>query len=205
MKLYNGLSPNGARVGVFLAEKQIELPTVEIDVMKGETQTPQFLKINSLGQVPVLELDDGTIITESVAICRYLESLHPDPALFGKGAKEQAQVTMWNRRIERHIFDTVGNVGMHEMPFFANHIEQMPEYAKSLRRRFAKKLAWLNDELSDGRPFVAGEAFSVADITGMAAFMVCYFIKQDVPADFSHVKKWEQNLRARPSWPVPRS
>jgi len=92
MKLYNGLSPNGARVGIFLAEKGIELPTVEIDVMKGETQTPTFLKINSLGQVPVLELDDGTIITESVAICWYLESLHAEPALFGRDAKEQARI-----------------------------------------------------------------------------------------------------------------
>ena len=157
MKLYNGMSPNGARVGVFLAEKEIELATVNVDVMKGETLKPEFLKINSLGQVPVLELDDGTIIAESVAICRYLETLHPKPALFGESAKEQAQIEMWNRRIERHIFDTVGNVGMHEMPFFANHIEQMPEYAQSLRRRFGQKLAWLNDELSDGRPYVAGD------------------------------------------------
>ena len=202
MKLYNGLSPNGARVGIFLAEKQIEVPIVEIDVMKGETQTPAYLKINSLGQVPVLELDDGTMIAESVAICRYLESLHAEPALFGSDAKEQAQIEMWNRRIERHIFDTVGNVGMHEMPFFANHIEQMPEYAKSLRRRFTEKLSWLEAELSDGRPFVAGETFSVADITGMAAFMICHFIKQDVPADVANVKKWEQRLRARPSWPT---
>ena len=146
MKLYNGLSPNGARVGIFLAEKQIEVPTVEIDVMKGETQTPAYLKINSLGQVPVLELDDGT--SYNGERCNL-----PVPGIAARGTprysvevrKEQAQIEMWNRRIERHIFDTVGNVGMHEMPFFANHIEQMPEYAKSLRRRFVQKLSWLDD------------------------------------------------------------
>ena len=202
MRLYNGMSPNGARVEIFLAEKKIEIPKVEIDVMKGDTQTPDYLKINSLGQVPVLELDDGTVITESVAICRYLETLHAEPALFGKGAKEQAQVEMWNRRIERHIFDTVGNIGMHEMPFFAKHIEQMPEYANSLRRRFIQKLSWLNNELSDCRPFVVGQSFSVADITGMAAFIICNFINQDVPSDFTHVKQWERNLRERTSWPT---
>ena len=202
MKLYNGMSPNGARVAIFLAEKKIELPTVEIDVMKGETQTPSYLKINSLGQVPVLETDDGTIITESVAICRYIEALHAEPALFGKGAIEQAQVEMWNRRVERHIFDTVGNVGMHEMPFFANHIEQLPEYAQSLRRRFLQKLSWLDEELSDGRPFIVGEMFSVADITGMATFMICHFIQQDVPSDFVNVKRWEERLRTQPSWPA---
>jgi glutathione S-transferase len=114
MKLYNGLSPNGARVTTFLAEKGVDIPTVDISVLDGQTRTPEFRKINSLGQVPVLELDDGTILTESVAICRYLELIHPKPSLFGESRVEQAQIEMWNRRMERHIFDTVGNVGMHK-------------------------------------------------------------------------------------------
>jgi len=202
MKLYNGMSPNGARVKIFLAEKGIEVPTVEISVMEGETRTAEFIKINSLGQVPVLELDDGTILTESVAICRYLESLHPTPNLFGESPKEQGQIEMWNRRMERHIMDTVGNVGMHEMPLFADQIEQMPEYAKSLRRRFPEKLSWLDSEMSDGRNFVAGDTFSVADITGMAALMICHFIEETIPSDVTYVKKWEDRMVSRPSWPM---
>ena len=201
MKLYNGFSPNGARVAVFLAEKDVTIPTADVSVLKGETRTPEFRKINSLGQVPVLELDDGTILTESVAICRYLESLYPKPSLFGEDALAQARIEMWNRRMERHIFDTVGNVGMHEMPMFADQIEQIPEYAASLRRRFAEKLSWLDAEMADGRPFIAGDTFSVADITGMAALMVCHFIEEKVPTDFEHVKAWEDRMRARPSWP----
>ncbi len=201
MKLYNGFSPNGARVAVFLAEKDVTIPTADVSVLKGETRTPEFRKINSLGQVPVLELDDGTILTESVAICRYLESLYPKPSLFGEDALAQARIEMWNRRMERHIFDTVGNVGMHEMPLFADQIEQIPEYAASLRRRFAAKLSWLDAEMADGRPFIAGDTFSVADITGMAALMVCHFIEEKVPTDFEHVKAWEDRMRARPSWP----
>lgn len=202
MKLFNGVSPNGARVKVFLAEKGVDLPTVAISLPDGETRTPDFRKINSLGQVPVLELDDGTFLTESVAICRYLEALHPTPSLFGDTPIDQARIEMWNRRIERHIFDVVGDIGLHEIPFFADQIEQMPAYAKSMRRRFTKKLAWLDDEMSDGRPYIVGDTFSVADITGVAALMVCHFIGDSIPDDFKHVKAWENRLRARPSWPM---
>jgi len=202
MKLYNGMSPNGARVQVFLAEKGIEIPTVDVSILEGATRTAAFRKINSLGQVPVLELEDGTKLTESVAICRYLEALHPKPALFGESAVEQARIEMWNRRIERHIFDTVGNAGMHEMPLFADQIEQIPEYAASLRRRFGEKLQWLDTELSDGRAFMAGDAFSVADITGMAALMICQIIEEPIPEAVAHVNKWADKMRARPSWPM---
>lgn len=202
MKLYNGMSPNGARVQIYLAEKEIEITTENVDILAGETRTAAFRQINSLGQVPVLELDDGTKITESVAICRYLETLHPKPPLFGESAVEQAQVEMWNRRIERHIFDTVGNVGMHEMPLFADQIEQFPEYAASLRRRFGDKLKWLDSELSDGRAFVAGDRFSIADITGMAALMICQIIDQTIPESVSHVNRWADKMRSRPTWPM---
>ncbi len=202
MKLYNGMSPNGARVQIYLAEKEIEIKTENVDILAGETRTAAFRQINSLGQVPVLELDDGTRITESVAICRYLETLHPKPPLFGENATEQAQVEMWNRRIERHIFDTVGNVGMHEMPLFADQIEQFPEYAASLRRRFGDKLQWLDGELSDGRAFVAGDRFSVADITGMASLMICQIIDQAIPESVSHVNRWADKMRSRPTWPM---
>lgn len=99
MKLYNGMSPNGMRVKVFLAEKNIDVPVTNIDVMAGDTKKPEYLSMNSLGEVPVLELDDGKIITESLAICRYFEILHPEPSLMGESAAEQAHIEMWTRRI----------------------------------------------------------------------------------------------------------
>ena len=202
MKLYNGKSPNGARIDIYLAEKGIEIATVNVDIMAGETRTAAFREINSLGQVPVLELDDGTRLTESVAICRYLEALHPKPSLFGETPLEQARIEMWNRRMERHIFDTVGNVGMHEMPLFADQIEQIPAYAASLRRRAGEKMQWLDKEFSDGRAFVAGDTFSVADITGMAALMICQIIDQPIAGDVTHVNRWADKMRARSTLPM---
>lgn len=110
MKLYNGMSPNGMRVNVFLAEKGIEVPTVNIDVMAGDTKKPDCLSINSLGEVPVLKLDDGQVITESLAICRYFEVLNPEPSLMGTSAAEQANIEMWTRRMEQQIFQAVGTI-----------------------------------------------------------------------------------------------
>lgn len=201
MKLYNGMSPNGMRVQVFLTEKGIEIPTTNIDVMAGDTQKPEYLAVNSLGEVPVLELDDGQIITESLAICRYLEVLHPKPSLMGVSAAEQANIEMWTRRMEQQIFSAVGTIGLHEIPYFAHKIEQFPDYAASQRKAFPKKLAWLDGEISDGRPYIAGDKFSVADITGMAALMVCGFIKIDIPSEYTHVNKWAKSMQSRPSWP----
>src|SRR5215472_5670202 len=114
MKIYDyKLAPNPRRVRVFLAEKGINVPFEEIDIMKGVNRQPEFLKKNSLGGIPVLELDDGRYLAESVAICRYFELLHPEPALFGKGAFEQATIEMWNRRIELALFVPVGMVWAH--------------------------------------------------------------------------------------------
>lgn len=202
MKLYNGMSPNGMRVQVYLTEKNIDVLTSNIDVMAGDTKKSDFLSMNSLGEVPVLVLDDGQIITESLAICRYFEVLNPKPSLMGESAAEQANIEMWARRIEQQIFATVSAIGLHEIPYFEHKIEQMPKYATSCRRTFAKKIAWLDGEISDGRPFIAGDKFSVADITGMAALMVCGFLNIETPSELKHVNKWTKSMRARPSWPA---
>lgn len=201
MKLYNGMSPNGARVAVFLAEKEIEIPTQPVDLMAGEQRTDWFLEINSLGQVPVLELDDGSHLTESIAICRYLETLHPEPALFGKTPREQAFVEMWIRRIELWLFNVAGDIGQHEFPFFKDRIEQNADYAASRRRDFAQRLRWLDQELSDDRPFVGGERFSMADIVGMTMLMLAGFAAIALPDELTHVKRWEAAMKARPSFP----
>ena len=200
MKLHDALAPNAWRVQAFIKEKGIDIPRQTISVVEGDTRKPDFLAINSLGEVPVLELDDGTRITESVAICRYLESLHPTPALFGTTPLAQAQVEMWNRRMEQQIFGYCAQFGLHMIPFFADKIEQMPEYAETQRRMLAKKWAWLDTELADGRPFIAGDAMSVADITGATALIICGFMDLEVPANAANVQRWADAMRERPSW-----
>ena len=202
MKLYNGMSPNGMRVQVYLTEKNIDVPASNIDVMAGDTQKPDFRSMNSLGEVPVLVLNNGQVITESLAICRYFEVLNPKPSLMGESAAEQANIEMWTRRIEQQIFAPVSAIGLHEIPYFEHKLEQMPEYAVWCRRSFTEKLTWLEGEMSDGRPYIAGVDFSVADITGMAALMVCGFLNIEIPSELKHVNRWAKSMRARPSWPA---
>lgn len=186
---------------MFLAEKGIAIPDVPIALLEGESRKPDFLKINSLGEVPVLELDDGTYITESIAICRYLESQNPEPSLFGKTPLAQARIEMWNRRMERHLMDVIGNVGLHSFEFFKEKIEQIPAYADSQRRLMAKKWAWFDQEMSDGRPFVAGDAISVADLTGAAALRIQEYAQESIPDGLNHAKAWAERIYARPGWP----
>src|ERR1700683_2942487 len=138
MKIYDfKLAPNPRRVRVFLVEKGISVPFEEIDIFKGINRQPEFLKKNSLGGIPVLELDDGRHLAESVAICRYFEVLHPEPALFGKGAFEMATVEMWNRRRGRGLFVPVGMVVGHSPELTRARIKQIPEMGAQRRRGVA--------------------------------------------------------------------
>jgi len=201
MKLYNGMSPNGARVMIFMAEKGIEIPTVSIDLMANEGQAPEFLKINALGQVPVLQLDDGRYLTESVAICRYLEGLHPEPNLFGKTPEGQAFVEMWMRRIELWLFNVAGDVGLHEIEFFKYRVDQNADYAAYCRRILVERLAWLDAEMADGRTFIVGDTFTMADIIGMGLVMVMGFTQIEVPSELTNVTRWQQAMISRPTFP----
>jgi glutathione S-transferase len=200
MKLHCGLGPNSYRVRIFLGEKGIDVPRVDVDLMKGVHKQPAFLKLNSLGQIPVLELDDGAVITESIAICRYFEALQPEPALFGTDPVSQARVEMWNRRAEIELFGTVGDVALHSDPFFAGRITQFPAFADAQREAVPGKWAWLEREMADGRPFLAGETFSVADITGSVAAWLGGAFGMAVPADLKNVNRWLERIRSRPSW-----
>ncbi|MDH3665523.1 MAG: glutathione S-transferase family protein [Paracoccaceae bacterium] len=200
MKLYDAMTPNSLRVNVFLAEKGIEVAREKIDVMQGGTRTPAFLAKNSLGELPVLELDDGRILTESVAICRYFEALHPKPSLLGEDAVKAAMVEMWNRRIEFHIFGPIGDMGRHTLAFFADRLEQIPAYAASQKPLFAENWAWLDPEMCDRRPFIAGEAFTIADITGMAAIFVSDITGTPPPGGCDHAGAWAERMRARESF-----
>ena len=200
MKLYDGRAPNPWRVRIFLAEKGIEVPRQQLALLEGETRTEAFGQINPRHEVPVLELDDGTRIAESLAICRYLEEQHPEPPLFGADAVERALVEMWTRRVELHLFAAIGAIGLHELPFFATKIEQIPAYAATQRRRADAEWAWLDGQMADGRDWIAGQRFTVADITAMAALMVADLIGAPVPDTLPRAKAWEARARARPSW-----
>ncbi len=200
MKLYAGFAPNAFRVLAFMHEKNLDLPIEQIDVLKGEARKEDHLKRNSLGEIPVLELDDGSYLSESIAICRYLESLHPEVPLMGENALNSARIEMWNRRMEQQIMGPYSEVGLHAMPIFADKIEQIPEYAESQRRLTSERWAWFNEEMSDGRAFVAGDTFTVADITGMTALMISGFLDLDVPSDLRHANRWVNAVKARPSW-----
>ena len=200
MKLYNAAAPSPRRVRIFLAEKRIEIPREDLDLFQGASRTPEFLAKNSLGGTPVLELDDGTILTESVAICRYLESLHPEPPLMGADALETAKIEMWDRRMEIEIFATLGTIAQHSFEFFADRIEQFPDFAEAQKRMAVKKWQWLDGEMADGRPYIAGDRFSIADITGMTALMIGEFVGVEIPAGLERVNNWNDSVRSRDSW-----
>lgn len=200
MKLYSAPGPNSYRVRIFMAEKGITLPISEIDFGKREHRSPEFLKLNSLGQVPVLVLDNGDAITESVAICRYLEALHPAPTLFGSDAVAQGKVEMWNRRMEQEVFATIGNFVLHTEEFFKERVTQVPEFAAAQHQAIPAKWTWLDRELSDGRSYLAGDDFSMADISGMVTLWLCDVFGFEIPATLSNVQRWSTTLRERPSW-----
>jgi glutathione S-transferase len=200
MKLYNGTAPNPRRVRIFLAEKDLDVPRVDLDLQAGEHERAEFRKLNSLGKVPVLEMEDGGVITESMAICRYIEELHPHPPLFGTDPTDRARIEMWNGRMTFEVYSPIGNVAQHTLPFFATRRVQVPAFAEAERQVVPKKWAWLDAELADGRPFIAGDRFSVADITGMAALMVGDYVQIEIPAALTNVRCWGERVRARPSW-----
>jgi len=200
MKLYDGgRAPNPRRVRIFMAEKKITVPTEQVDLGKLEQRSDAYTAINPMQRVPALVLDDGTVITESIAICRYFEALHPDPPLFGRGALGQALVEMWNRRVELHLFLPVSSIFQHLHPAMKIMIDpQVPQWGEANKPRAFDFLKFLDRELQ-GRPFVAGQDFSVADITALVAVDFMRVSKLAVPEELVHVRRWHQAVSARPS------
>ncbi|HKV53323.1 MAG TPA: glutathione S-transferase [Candidatus Binataceae bacterium] len=199
MKIYNSsVAPNPRRVRIFLAEKGVQVPMQEVDLAKSENRQPEFRKINPLAGVPVLELDDGTHIAESVAICRYFEGLHPEPPLFGAGAKELAVVEMWNRRMEFNILGPTADAFRLQHEFFKGRIRQCPEYAAVQKENALERLQWLDTELAN-RHFIAGDRFSIADITAMVALDFGRIAGIRIGPDQKNLARWHQEVSSRPS------
>ena len=200
MKLYDGgRAPNPRRVKVFLAEKGITVPVEQVDLGKLAHKSPGYAAINPLQRVPALELDDGTIISESIAICRYFERLHPEPPLFGTDAKDMAVVEMWERRIEFHLLGPISHIFRNSHPAMAAmEVPQVPAWADANKPRVMDFLGVLDRDLGQHR-YVAGDRFSVADITGMIAVDFMKPAKLSVPEQLGNIKRWHEEVSARPS------
>jgi len=200
MKLYDGgRAPNPRRVRVFLAEKGITVATEQIDLGALQQKSAAFASINPIQRVPVLVLDDGTVIAESIAICRYFEALNPDPPLFGVGAKEIAQIEMWNRRLELLLLFPVSHVFRNSHPAMKEmEVPQVPAWAEANKPRITEFVAILDHEL-ERRPFIAGDRFTVADITGLVAVDFMKPAKLAVPESCANVRRWHAELAKRPS------
>ncbi|MDX2166336.1 MAG: glutathione S-transferase [Deltaproteobacteria bacterium] len=199
MKLYDSqTAPNPRRVRVFLAEKGVSVPVEQVDIVSAENRQPAFRAKNPTGGVPVLELDDGTCIAESVAICRYFEELHPSPPLMGTDAKDRAVVEMWQRRMELELFNPITQVFRNGHPFFAGRIPQVPEWGEVSRKHAEASLAWLDRELAQ-REFVAGDRYSIADITALCGIDFGRVSKIRIAPELTNLTRWHAAVSARPS------
>jgi glutathione S-transferase len=200
MKIYNSsLAPNPRRLRIFVAEKGLKIPTEEVDIFTGKNRTPEMLAKNPAGGLPFIELDDGTHLAESVAICRYLEGLHPEPNLMGKDNREQAFIEMWNRRMELNLFAVAARAFQHTNELFKARIKQFPEYGETQRETVKQQLQWLDAQIGN-KPFIAGDRFTIADITALVGVD---FAAQaaGVSADpaLKNLARWHQSVSSRPS------
>ena len=191
-------APNPRRVRIFAAEKGIELPSREISIPQREQKSDEFLAINPRGQTPALQLDDGTVITESISICRYLEAEHPEPPMFGTGAIEVAQVDMWLRRVEMILMTPVGAVWVHTHPFTAAIPGRNEEYGDDARPRVEEAYRFFDSALKD-REFLAGDKYSIADIVLLTTMDFSAFAGCPAPEDCAALMAWHKRASERPS------
>ena len=200
MKLYNSnFAPNPRRVRIFLAEKGLSIPRVEVDLGKLEHKTVEFSALNPFQTIPLLELDDGTKISESIAICRYVEELHPEPNLFGATPLERATIEMWQRRIEWHLLLPIAQVMRHTHPHMAKMEEpQIADWAAANRPRALRNMVIFDEVLRD-QPYLAGGRFTVSDITGLVALDFARPARITIPPELADLNRWWNSLKARPS------
>ena len=200
MKIYDDpLAPNPRRVRIFVKEKgldDIEFETLHI--AKSAHKSPEFLKKNPLGLLPVLELDDGTCISESVAICRYLEELHPEPNLMGETPLERAQIEVWARRMEIELMNYVAGYFRNTHPFWQGRIPQVPEWGEICKKAALKRMEWLDSELAE-REFIACDRFTIADITALVGLDFGRITKLWPQPQFENLTRWHAAVSARPS------
>jgi len=200
MKLYEDQrAPNPRRVRIFLAEKGIEVPRQQVDIMSEEHKDPAIANLNPFTRLPILELDDGRVICESLAICRYFEAVQPEPRLFGTDAFDQAMVEMWQRRVELMLFMPVSYAFRHSHPRMARlEVPQVKEWAEANLARIPGMLDYFDGELGQ-RPYIAGDRFSVADITALCAVDFMKLVRLSLGEGHANLRRWHAEASARPS------
>ena len=199
MKIYDFAgAPNPRKLRVYLAEKGLKIPFESVDLMSGQNRTPEFLKKNPLGGLPVLEFDDGTCLSESLAIIEYFEELHPDPPMIGTTPIERARVRSLERVVELGALFSVAMIFQNTHPLFAERINQSADAAESGRKRLAIHLKAL-DESIDNNPFVAGEQPTIADCTLLATLAFAEFAGESLDPSYGNLARWYAAFRQRPS------
>lgn len=192
-------APNPRRVRMFLAEKNVAYDTIEVLIAQSAHQTEEFRRKNPISLLPVLELPDGRILRESMAICRFIEEQFAEPNLFGADAWERAQIEMWNRHAELELLWPISQVFRNSHAFWVGKIKQAPEFASIMKEHVDSRLAWLDEELAK-RPFMAGERFTVADITALCAIDFGKVSNIRIDADaLPHLASWHRRVSDRPS------
>jgi glutathione S-transferase len=199
MQIYDFMgAPNPKKLRVYLAEKGLNVPLQQVNIITGENRTPEFLKKNPLGGLPVLELDDGSYLTESLAIMGYFEELHPNPPLIGTTPLERAHVRALERIVEIGVLTRVATIFQNTHPFMAGRIKQSPDAADNARSQLAATLRVIDDKIGK-RPFVAGERPTIADCTLFAALEFADFAGVALDASFANVTRWYTDFKKRPS------
>ncbi len=191
-----GMHPR--RVRIFMAEKGISIERREVDAAGGANAMPDFLKLNPLGKLPVLELDDGSTIAESLAICRYLEALHPQPPLMGQTPKASAHIEMWTLRMDHELSQLIALAFVHSSDFYRGRVEQVPEVAGWARNRALQTMAWLDGELAE-RSHIAGDDYTLADIVAQCACVLGKAVGLRIPPEMTHLSRWFAQVSARPT------
>ena len=200
MKLYDlPPSPNARRVRIFIAEKGLEIPIVPVNMMTGENQSEDYLAKNPLGKMPLLELDDGTCIAESAAICRYLEEMNPNPPLMGRNPLENALVEMWHRRMELEFLIPMITIFLHTGEMWKDRVTQIPQVAETGILNVKERMEWLDREL-DGKEFITGEDYTVADIAAQCAFVMGKAaLGLRIAEDQLNLSNWFTRVSSRPT------
>ena len=186
------------RVRIFIAEKGLSIERREVDAASGANTTPEFLRLNPLGKLPVLQLDDGSAIAESLAICRYLEALHPNPPLMGRTPRESAQIEMWSLRMDTELSRPTAEAFRHGGDFYRGRIEQVPEVANWSHARARQTMAWLDRELA-ARRHIAGDDYTLADIVAQCACVLGKATGLRIPVEFTNLSRWFAEVTARPT------
>ncbi len=191
-----GMHPR--RVRIFMAEKGLAIDRREVDAAGGANARPDFLRLNPLGKLPVLELDDGSAIAESLAICRYLEAMQPLPSLMGRTSQAAAHIETWTLRMDHELSQPIALAFVHSSDFYRGRVEQVPEVASWARGRALQTMTWLDGELA-GRNHIAGEDYTLADIVAQCACVLGKAVGLRIAPEMTHLSRWFAQVSARPT------